>query len=62
MGQGPTTACSQAEELEYDWAQTWKATGAVGLARPARLPAGIEEDLSGQIDQFIEAYLSANPK
>jgi hypothetical protein len=46
----------------FNRAQTWKAPGAVGLARPARLPAGIEEDLSRQIDQFIQAYLSANPK
>ena len=46
----------------FNKAQTWKAAGAVGLARPARLSASIDEDLSRQIDQFVQAYLSANAK
>jgi hypothetical protein len=46
----------------FNRAQTWKAPGAVDLVRPARLPATIEENLSHQIGQFVQAYLSANPK
>jgi hypothetical protein len=46
----------------FNRAQTWKAPGAVDLVRPARLPASMEENLSRQIDQFVQAYLSANPK
>jgi hypothetical protein len=46
----------------FNRAQTWKAPGAVELARPARLLGSVEENLSRQIDQFIQAYLSANPK
>jgi len=46
----------------FNRAETWKATGAVGLARSAQLAASIEEDLARQIDQFIQSYLSVNPK
>jgi hypothetical protein len=46
----------------FNRAQTWKASLAVALVRTGRLHASIEEDLSRQIDQFIQAYSSANPK
>jgi hypothetical protein len=46
----------------FNRAQTWKASAAVELVHPVRLSASIEENLSGQIDQFVQAYLSANPK
>ena len=46
----------------FNRAQTWKALGAVDLVRPARLSESIGGNLSRQIDQFIQAYLSANPK
>ncbi len=48
--------------LTFNSGQTWKAKGQVGLAPAARLAGKIQQDLAAQVDQFIEAYRSANPK
>jgi hypothetical protein len=48
--------------LTFNSAQTWKAKGQMGLVPAARLAGKIQQDLSAQVDQFIEAYRAANPK
>jgi hypothetical protein len=46
----------------FNSAQTWKAKGQLGLAAGAQLAAKIQQELSAQMDQFIAAYRSGNPK
>ena len=48
--------------LTFNSAQTWKAQGRVELVPAARLAAKTQQELSAQVDQFIEAYRAANPK
>jgi len=48
--------------LTFNSAQTWKAKGQLGLAPAARLAARVQQELSAQVDQFIEAYRASNPK
>jgi hypothetical protein len=48
--------------LTFNSAQTWKATGQMGLVPAARLVGKIQQELSAQVDQFIAAYRAANPK
>jgi hypothetical protein len=48
--------------LTFNSAQTWKAKGQMGLAPVNRLAAQIQQNLWAQLDQFIEAYRSGNPK
>ena len=42
-------------------APTWSATGIIGTAGSQRL-ASVREDVRDLTDQFINAYLAANPK
>ena len=48
--------------LTFNTAQTWKANGQMGLAPAARLAGKVQQDLAAQVDQFIAAYQSSNPK
>ena len=48
--------------LTFNSAQTWKAKGQLGLAPAARLAGKVQEGLSAQLNQFIEAYRASNPK
>jgi hypothetical protein len=48
--------------LTFNSAQTWKAKGQMGLAPAARLAGKVQEELSAQVNQFIEAYRASNPK
>jgi hypothetical protein len=48
--------------VTFNRAETWKATGHMGIVPPARLAESIRQELSEQVDQFIAAYRSVNPK
>jgi len=48
--------------LTFNSAQTWKAKGQMGLVPAARLVGKVQQDLSAQLGQFIDAYRSGNPK
>jgi len=48
--------------LTFNTAQTWKAKGQMGLAPAARLAGKVQDELSAQVNQFIEAYRASNPK
>lgn len=43
------------------WAATWE-TGSVGLTGEEHFGEGVRKDLEKRIDEFINAYLAANPK
>lgn len=45
----------------FNRAETWKASGRIGIARVAQLAEKIRQALSDQMDQFIVAYRSVNP-
>lgn len=48
--------------LTFNRAQTWSAMPAMGLAPVNRLADNIRRGLAQPIEQFIAAYLAANPK
>ncbi len=48
--------------VTFNRAQTWKATERMGLIPSARLAGKINQELSNQVDQFINDYLAVNPK
>jgi hypothetical protein len=43
------------------WAATWRATGKIGTIGSRQLPS-VREYVRDIVDQFINAYLAANPK
>lgn len=45
----------------FNRAETWKASGHIGIARVGQLADKIRQDLSDQMDQFIAAYKAVNP-
>jgi hypothetical protein len=47
--------------VTFNRAQTWKAKGRIGIVPSTRLTEAIQQELSAQLDQFIEAYRSVNP-
>ncbi len=48
--------------VTFNRARTWKAEGHVGLVSSARLAESVKQELSDQIDQFIQAYFKVNAK
>lgn len=48
--------------VTFNRAETWKAAGHMEIVPPARLAESIRQELSEQVDQFIAAYRSVNPK
>lgn len=48
--------------ITFNRAQTWYATPVMGLSPTARLAENINKGMAQQVDQFIAAYLAANPK
>ena len=48
--------------VTFNRAETWKATGHIEIVPFARLAEYIRQQLSDQVDQFIAAYRSVNPK
>jgi len=43
------------------WAATWSAPGKIGIIGFRKLPS-VRESVRGIVDQFLNAYLAANPK
>jgi len=48
--------------LTFNLAETWRAKGHMDLVPSARVADDIRKELSGQVDQFIAAFRSVNPK
>jgi hypothetical protein len=48
--------------VTFNRAETWKATGHMEIVPSTRLAESIRQQLSDQVDQFIAAYRSVNPK
>lgn len=48
--------------LTFNRAQTWAANDHMGLTAPGQLVEHVRKDLAEEVDQFIAAYQSANPK
>jgi len=48
--------------LTFNRAQTWSATPVMGLTQTSRLAENVNRGLAEQVDQFVTAYLSANPR
>ncbi len=48
--------------VTFNRAQTWKASGHIGVVPAARLAEQMHQELSAQIAQFIADYKAVNPK
>ena len=48
--------------VTFNRAETWKAAGHLEIVPAARLAENVRQELSEQVDQFIAAYRSVNPK
>ena len=48
--------------VTFNRALTWQAPERLGTVSPANLAQKINQELSAQVDQFINAYLAVNPK
>jgi hypothetical protein len=48
--------------VTFNRAETWKAAGHMEIVPSARLAENVRQQLSDQVDQFIAAYRSVNPK
>jgi len=48
--------------VTFNRAETWKATSHLEIVPAARMAENIRQELSDQMDQFIAAYRSVNPK
>jgi hypothetical protein len=48
--------------VTFNRAQTWKADEHMGLVRSARLAESVQAALLEQLNQFVNAFFSVNPK
>lgn len=48
--------------ITFNRAQTWKADEHMGLVRSARLAEAVQAGLLEQLNQFVNAFFSVNPK
>ncbi len=48
--------------VTFNRAQTWKAAGHIGIVPSDGLADAMRRELTDQVDQFIAAYKSVNPK
>ena len=51
-----------ARNSEFGLGTTWSATGVIGTVGENNLASSVRETVRDQTDQFINAYLAANPK
>ncbi len=47
--------------VTFNRAETWKASGRVGIVASSRLAEQMQRELVAQVDEFITAYRSVNP-
>ena len=46
----------------FNSAQTWKAKGQMGLVPAGQVAAKVQQEIAAQVDQFVAAYKTVNPK